>query len=478
MAETEDQRASATPGSSDRPAAAAAPPAADVPKGGSGFFGWWQRVPLYMRIIIALILGAIVGYAMRISIADTTELANRAGGFKDVSGMILALLRALATPLILLAILHALLSAQIGGPTARRMIFLLATNTAAAILIGLLVVNIVRPGYWGGLPPASPAEQARAREEAAARKPYDPVEDIKSKIPTNVIRPLHDDNVIAVIILAVVFGIALRQVRERQIAEGKEGYKSVEAGVETAFSAVMVALHWIIQLVPIAVFCVVASVVATSGVEAIQSLVGFIVAVLLALSLQMGFYLTRVRFGSWVRPLQLLRGGQEALLTAFSTASSAATMPITYNALKNRVRLRERSASMGALVGANFNNDGTALYEAMAPLFIAQALGMELTLTQQIIVAFMAVVASVGAAGIPEAGLVTMLLVFRSVNLPTEYVLLLLPVDWFLDRCRTAINVMGDMTVGSLLDGKVPETAEERAIADAEAARNLPASPA
>jgi Na+/H+-dicarboxylate symporter len=146
-------------------------------------------------------------------------------------------------------------------------------------------------------------------------------------------------------------------------------------------------------------------------------------------------------------------------LTAFSTASSTATMPITYACLRENVGLREESASMGALVGANFNNDGTALYEAMAALFVAQAIGVSLGLSHQLVVVLMAVVASVGAAGIPEAGLVTMLLVFSAVGLPVEYVPLLLPVDWFLDRCRTAINVMGDMTVSSLLDGKEPEPA-------------------
>jgi DAACS family dicarboxylate/amino acid:cation (Na+ or H+) symporter len=109
---------------------------------------------------------------------------------------------------------------------------------------------------------------------------------------------------------------------------------------------------------------------------------------------------------------------------------------------------------MGALVGANFNNDGTALYEAMAALFVAQVTGIALALPQQLVVVMMAVVASVGAAGIPEAELVTMLLVFGAVGLPIEYVPLLLPVDWFLDRCRTAINVMGDMTVSALLDGR------------------------
>jgi Na+/H+-dicarboxylate symporter len=121
------------------------------------------------------------------------------------------------------------------------------------------------------------------------------------------------------------------------------------------------------------------------------------------------------------------------------------------------VGLRERSASLGALVGANFNNDGTALYEAMSALFVAQMLNMQLTMQQQLIVVVTSVIASVGAAGIPEAGIVTMTLVFKAVGLPTEYILILLTVDWFLDRCRTAINVMGDINVSCLLDGKERE---------------------
>jgi len=118
------------------------------------------------------------------------------------------------------------------------------------------------------------------------------------------------------------------------------------------------------------------------------------------------------------------------------------------------VGLRERSASLGALVGSNFNNDGTALYEAMAALFVAQMLGMDLSIYQQLLVVLTSVVASVGAAGIPEAGLVTMTLVFHAVGLPIEYIAILLTVDWFLDRCRTTINVMGDINVSALLDGR------------------------
>src|ERR1043165_5806144 len=115
----------------------------------------------------------------------------------------------------------------------------------------------------------------------------------------------------------------------------------------------------------------------------------------------------------------------------------------------------EESAAMGALVGSNFNNDGTALYEAMAALFVAQLLSLHLSLVQQLTIVLTSIVASVGAAGIPEAGLVTMTLVFSAVKLPIEYIALLLTVDWFLDRCRTMINVLGDMTVACLLDGKV-----------------------
>jgi len=181
--------------------------------------------------------------------------------------------------------------------------------------------------------------------------------------------------------------------------------------------------------------------------------------VLLALLLQTAYYLTRVRLGSWVPVRRLLQGTRDALVMAFSTGSSTATMPLTYALLREKVGLREQSASLGALVGANFNNDGTALYEAMSALFVAQLLGMQLTFGEQFMVVLTSVVASVGAAGIPEAGLVTMTMVFNAVGLPTEYIAMLLTVDWFLDRCRTAINVMGDITVSCLLDGRTPETA-------------------
>jgi Na+/H+-dicarboxylate symporter len=261
--------------------------------------------------------------------------------------------------------------------------------------------------------------------------------------------------VISVIFLALAFGIALRPL-------AKKPEVTVTDLVEVAMHALIKVLHRGIEFVPIAVFGVVASFVGTQSFAPFKALGAFIIAVLLALFCQAIYYLVRIRLASWVRPGYLLRKTRDALFMAFSTSSSTITMPLTFECLRERVGLRERSASLGALVGSNFDNDGTALYEAMTALFVSRMLviagiAQPLTLEQQFLVVVTSVFASVGAAGIPEAGLVTMTLVFKAVNLPIEYIALLLPVDWFLDRCRTCINVMGDMNVACLLDGRERE---------------------
>ena len=413
---------------------------------------WYRRTPLYIRILVSLALGILVGELM----------GSRAVVFKPFSDVVLQLLRLLATPLILVAVIHALMKADVSGKTGARLFFFLITNTIVAILIGLFVANVIRPGHWAHLAPPGTALVAA---------PFSPVHDLLDKVPANLIDPFLHNEIISIIIVAVALGTALRIVRVRQIAEGKTGFRGVESFLDTSFQCVMVMLHWIFDLVPLAVFAVVARTVGTSGIRPLLSMGVFVIAVLLALVLQAAFYLVRLRFGSWVRPAKFLAAGSDALMMAFSTASSAATLPVTYAAVKDRMKVREASAGLGVMVGGTFNHDGTALYEAMAALFIGQALGLHLGLGQQVVVVFMAILASVGAAGIPEAGLVTMLAVFSAVHLPVEYIPLLLPLDWFLDRCRTAINVMGDMTVTCLLDGKQP------ALEEASEALELPPLP-
>ena len=401
-----------------------------TPTQSAGLIARWQSIPLYARIVIALVLGVVVGMMLG---RDAASLAMP-------GKLVLRLLGALAPALILAAIVHTFMTTQLGGPLAVRLPRLLLLNTVVAITVGLTVANVIQPGLGAGLTPPTP--------HAETTKTANPLALFLENGPKSLLGPLGDDGkVIGVICIAVAFGMALRKERERPLV-------TVGHLVELFLESLIKILHWIIAIVPLAVFGIVASIIGTEGFAPFKALGIFVLSVLLALAIQAAYYLVRIRFGSWVSPGQLLRGGRDALVMAFSTASSTATMPVTYATLKDRVGLREQSASMGALVGANFNNDGTALYEAMAALFIAQMIGMDLSVQQQLMVVFTSIIASVGAAGIPEAGLVTMTMVFTAVGLPVEYIPVLLTVDWFLDRCRTAINVMGDMNVSCLLDGK------------------------
>ncbi len=409
------------------------------------------KIPLYLQIVAALMVAVIVGIFLGAGkpIVDEKTIEHLA----LPSTLILKALRTLATPLIFLAILHTFLTAEIPSKSGRKLSILLITNTIVAITIGLLVANVLRPGAGGG-------SLATTVTDKTAAKQLDPWRLLSDIIPDSVIKPLVDNNVISLIFVALAFGIVLKAIKAEQIKQDRHEYLAIEQVISLLFDAVIRILHWVIALVPIAVFGIVAKTIALKGFDPFKSLASFVVAVILALLLQAAYYLARVQFGSWVSPVKFLRGGSDPLITAFSTGSSTATMPITFEALIQKVGLRESSASLGALVGSNFNNDGTALYEAMSALFVSQVLSQNLSLVQQLIVMLTSIVASVGAAGIPEAGLVTMTLVFNSVELPTEYIGILITVDWFLDRCRTAINVMGDMTVSALVDGKQQKISE------------------
>ena len=392
-----------------------------------GWFERWNDIPLYLRILVGLVLGVVTGLL----------LGTTAQPLDWPAKLILRLLGALAPVLILMAVVRAIMTADIHGRLALRMLGLLLLNTLTAIIVGLVVANVLQPGAGANLTHPTSGLQVKG----------DIVNQLLDNIPDSLLRPFVENKVIGVVLIAVAFGIAARRLPDKQ-------HDLAETLCEMGFSLVLELLHWVIALVPLAVFGKVASIVGVSGFRPFAALGWFVASVLVALLVQCIYYLTRIRFGSWVRPGALLAGTRDALVMAFSTASSTATMPVTYARLRERVGLREQSASLGALVGSNFNNDGTALYEAMAALFVAQLLGVHLTLTQQIMVVLTSVIASIGAAGIPEAGLVTMTLVFTAVKLPTEYIALLLTVDWFLDRCRTTINVLGDMNVACLLEGK------------------------
>jgi Na+/H+-dicarboxylate symporter len=421
------------------------------PTGAARYWRLYSRTPLYIRILIALVLGIGLGLLLAASDVDKEHVAK----LRLVSDLVLRLLGALAIPLIFLSVVHALAVAKATGSMGLKMTWLLMSNTVVAILIGIFVANLIQPGHHVELQPVA------QNETLAQKKAYSLVDDLLGKVPGNLFKPFSENDMIAIILIALAFGIALRMVKSRQEKEGKDGFRTLENALETLFRCVMVLLHGVFHLVPLAVLAVVARVVWTQGFDPFVALAWFVLSVLLALTLMSAFYLTRLRLGSWVRPGTFLRGSSDAFAMAFSTASSAATLPVTFECMTAKIGVRERSASLGVMVGGTFNHDGTALYEAMAALFISQLIGRPLDFGAQVVVVIMSVIASVGAAGIPEAGLVTMMAVFAAVRLPIEYIPFLLAVDWFLDRCRTTINVMGDMCSTCLLDGRVQPTPEE-----------------
>ncbi len=213
---------------------------------------------------------------------------------------------------------------------------------------------------------------------------------------------------------------------------------------------------WVVALVPLAVFGIVASSVGKKeGLEILRSLVWLILVVVLGLSLQVLWYLLQMAVVARMSPVRFLRGSLDVMARTISTSSTAATIPITLKSLE-RLGISRRSSQLTACIGTNFNNDGTALYMATAVLFMAQALGFDLSIPDQILIMLTTLVASVGAGGIPSGSFVTMPLIFAAVRLPAEKIPILLTVDWLLDRCRTTSNVLGDMTVAVLLDRVSP----------------------
>ena len=240
--------------------------------------------------------------------------------------------------------------------------------------------------------------------------------------------------------------------------------------VNLAFDSLLVALHWVIDLVPIGVFGIVAGIVGPEGFAPFAALGKFIAAVLLALALQAAYYLVRIRLRSWVRPGHLLRHTRDALVMAFSTASSNATLPTALRVADEKLGLPSRVSRFVLTVGATANQNGTALFEGVTVLFLAQFFGVDLTLGQQVTVMFVCILGGIGTAGVPAGSLPVVALICGMVGVPPEGIGLVLGVDRFLDMCRTTLNVTGDLTAATVIsrgeEHVPPASADEPAVVE------------
>lgn len=416
-----------------------------------------SKVPLYAQVIAAVVAGSALGL-----IFGKTPYLFGAGNEQlgELGMLVIRLLKALAVPLVLFAILDTFLKTRLSAKSGGKLLLICLVNVSVAFAIGLSLMNALEPGVGaGGDLQALLAEKGQA---AAAKAPppdaLSPLKAVASYVPENLVDPFLKNSVIPVVLLALLFGGALRRLKDHPDGAAAE-LKTVEDFVHGALRVVTLVVTWVVHAVPFAVFGILAQVVGRAGLSVFTALAPFLGVVVLGFGIHtLGYYTSMAWLIGGRTPKEYLGKGADAIFTGLSTNSSLATVPVTLRCLTEKMGVSEESARLSACVGTNLNNDGITLYEAMAALFIAQALGMELTVTQQVVVVLASLMAGIGIAGIPEAGLVMLPLVLGAVGFPTPVVAIamsfVLPVDWILARCRSGVNVMSDMVVAIMLDGK------------------------
>jgi Na+/H+-dicarboxylate symporter len=409
-------------------------------------------LPLGVRVVIGVAIGAALG------IAFGREPWLWRYGNEDLGALgllVIRLLKALATPLILLAVLDSFLTTAIGPRTFGRFIGICLTNITIAMVIGLTILNAFHPGLaWRGhieemtghvVAPVNPAAPP-------AGATLDPLKNIAGYVPESVVEPLARNSLISLVLLAILLGAALRRLKDN----GSPGIATLEPVITSLFEAATRMLLWVAELVPFAVLFIVAQVVGRAGIDVFRVLWLFLVVILAGL---LAHALVYYPLAAWIvgrkGPKEYLGRGSDAVLTGLSTNSSLATVPVTLRCLRD-MRVSESSARVSACIGTNLNNDGIILYEAMATVFLCQAFGYDLSFMHQLAIVLASVMAGVGIAGVPEAGLIVLPLVLAAAGLPEAAVAaaipLIVPVDWIIARVRSGVNVLSDMLVAILLD--------------------------
>jgi proton glutamate symport protein len=389
---------------------------------------WYRR--LHWQVFLAMALGVLVGAAF----GDAA--AARLGWIGD---LFMRLLRMIIVPLVVTSIVSGV--ASVGGGRAIGRLFsktlgYYLLSSLLAILAGLVLVNLIRPGA------RQDVTVAPRQELPELATPSSPVQLLLDLVPPNVVQAAATADMLAIIFFSIVFGAAVATLPERT-------QRFLIDLFDALFQAMMRLTGGIIRLLPIGVFALIAQVVGTTGFEAFGALALYMVTIAsgLAVHLFVSLPLLLIVLGR-ISPRVHFANMREPLLVAFSTSSSGATLPVTLTAVEKKVGVSNRVASFTVPMGATVNMDGTALFECVGVLFIAQMLGFELTVMQQAVVVLTALLASIGAAAIPSAGLVVIFIVLEAINLRGPEVNLIvgsmLAVDRPLDMLRTAVNVFSD----------------------------------
>jgi len=431
------------------------------------------KLKLHWQILIALVLAGIIG---RLITEDTSIFSvPLVSVFDFVGTMFINALKMLIVPLIASSIVVGVAGigsssnlGRLGGKT----ILFYASTTLFAILIGLFLVNLVQPGLVDGEPArdllALDADVSDVAAKVGGKGAGDVVEIFLRMVPPNIIAAAAQGEMLGLIFFSILFGYFMTRL-EHEAAEPLFRFW------DGLFKVMMKMTEFVMAFAPIGVFGLVAETIVRTGFDAAGPLLVFALTVLGALAFHAVVTLPiLIKVIAKVSPLWLYKAVSPALLTAFSTASSSATLPVTMDCLEKNVGASNKISSFVLPLGATVNMNGTALYECVAAMFLAQAYGLELTFGMQFSVVLIALVTSIGVAGIPSASLVAIAIILGAIGLPVEAIGVLFVFDRILDMCRTSINVLGDATCATIvaaLEGEKlgPEAVEEKARARARA---------
>lgn len=392
------------------------------------------RVPLTAQIAAGLLLGVAAGLLVGKPMA----------ALGDVGKLVIQAIKVAAGPLLMLAIINAVLQARVTAKSGLRMVVLSGINACIALAFGLILSNLLEPGKHlaGSFTPSNlPAAVPAAAQKVSVMGFFAGI------IPTSLVSPFADNAVMPLAIMALVFALALRKLKDKG-----EPTRDLERAFELLQQATETILGWIILAAPLAVFAVVAKAVGENGLAPLRGLAAYVGVGLLGLALH-----PLITYGLWLKLYARMdlrkfwEAAKEPMVYSIGANSSLATLPLTLKGL-DQLGVSQGSAALGACVGTNLNNDGIILYEAMAVLFVAQAHGIVLSLPEQMAAAAACLIAAMGIAGVPEAGFISLALVLATVGLPMEILPLLLTVDWILARARSVVNVLSDMLISILLD--------------------------
>ncbi len=412
------------------------------------------RGRLWLQVLVAMFAGMAVGMAIGPTVGWLEpQAAHLVANWLAIPGyLFLSMVQMIVIPLVIASIILGMTSSgdtqQLRSIGWRAALFFLVT-TLVAVMIGLAVALSIQPGQYMTQVTPDLVATAEARTPMLAELPAH----IVSIIPTNPLRASVEQNMLQVVVFAIFVGVALVTMAPKQAGPLIDLLGAIQ-------EVSMVVVRWAMYLVPVAVFGLMAQLTARMGLDALVGMGVYVITVLLALLLAFVFYLLLYACLRRRSPWQFLRESRDVLLLAFSTSSSAAVMPLTIRTAEEKLGVRKSVARFVIPLGTTINMAGTALYQVIATLFLAQVFHVDVGLSGLLVVVVLAVGASIGSPGTPGIGIVILALLLGTVGIPAEGIALIIGVDRILDMSRTTLNVTGDLIAASVIDQHTTEPAD------------------